>query len=322
MEPESEKENNLYDTSTVGGVMKPCISVKETDTVLDVMKELQSIPINKNNSFFIYVVDSVGTLKGVVKARDLATNSFEKKISEILEKNITCVNCTDSKDILKDISYKFGKVSYIPVVNNRKKLLGEVNLLKYKKAFEDDEEEESVNSSFTTGLKNRLPWLMINIVTILLASIVINQFEGTISKVAILATFMPIVSGISGNGGGQVLSVIVRGIALGNLKEDNYKKVFIKEFVVGVINAVVTGLIVAVIAAIWDKDMYFGIVIGAAMILSLFITVLLGYIVPLILKKFGVDPAMASSIFVTTTADIVSFLITLGFAQMFIKYIT
>ena len=154
-----------------------------------------------------------------------------------------------------------------------------------------------------------------------MASAVVGAFEGTIEAVVSLATFMPIVTGMGGNAGTQTLTIIVRGLALGELNFKNMKKVFLKEVGVGLLTGIAIGLIIGVLGFLWERNFIFGIIIGVAMILNMVVATITGYLVPIILKKFKVDPALASSIFVTTFTDVLGFFFFLGLATLLIQYL-
>ena len=183
------------------------------------------------------------------------------------------------------------------------------------------DEEEKVDGSLRDSIKSRLPWLIVNLITAILAASVVGAFEGTISQVVTLATFMPIVAGMGGNAGTQSLTIVVRGIALGELDKDNGMRIFIKELLVGLTTGIVIGAIIAVLGFMWERNFVFGIVIGLAMILNMMVATMSGFIVPVILKKLKVDPALASAVFVTTVTDVLGFFFFLGLATMFISYL-
>ena len=157
--------------------------------------------------------------------------------------------------------------------------------------------------------------------TAILAGATVNLFNGTIEQVVILASFNPIVAGMGGNAGTQTLTLIVRGIALGELDRENAKRVLLKEILTGVINGAAIGIIVAIIGYFWAGKPIFGLVIGVAMLLNMALATMAGYLVPVILKKLNVDPALASAVFVTTFTDVGGFFFFLGLATLFLKYL-
>ena len=167
----------------------------------------------------------------------------------------------------------------------------------------------------------RFPGFIINLATATLAASVVGLFQDTLQAMVILVMFMPIVAGMGGNAGTQALAVTVRGIALGELDFGNARKALLKGITVGLLNGVITGIIMALIAYYWKGSYMLGLVLGLAMIINLFIANFFGIIIPLALRWLKVDPAVASSIFLTALTDCIGFLSFLGLATLFIKYL-
>lgn len=234
----------------------------------------------------------------------------------------------------EEVGHIFEKYGYltIPVVDTFNRLLGIVTVDDVMQILRDENTEdihrlggvaegEKINGTLSESVKSRLPWLFINLLTAILASSIVGIFEGTIEKVVSLATFMPIVAGMGGNAGTQTLTIIVRGLALGELNYKNVKRVLFKEIGIGVITGLVIGLLIAILGYIWEGKVIFGVVIGIAMLLNMIIATISGFLVPVILKKLKVDPALASSVFVTTFTDVLGFFFFLGLATVFIGYL-
>jgi magnesium transporter len=177
---------------------------------------------------------------------------------------------------------------------------------------------------FTTpleSLRKRLPWLLVNLVTAFIAASVVKLFEGTIGLVTSLAVFMPVVAGMGGNAATQTLAVIVRGIALGELTWSNTRKALIKEALVGLGNGVACGIVGAGVAWLMQGSPWLGLILGMAMIINMFVAATAGTLIPLALRALKVDPALASSVFITTLTDVFGFLSFLGLGALFIKYL-
>ncbi len=181
--------------------------------------------------------------------------------------------------------------------------------------------EERIDSKLIESLKSRLPWLVINLFTAVLAAMVVSYFEGTISQVVTLATIMPIVTGMGGNAGTQSLTIVVRGLSLGELTKENAAMILWKEIGVGMLSGVVIGLLIALGAMLLEGNPIFGIVTGAAMFLNMMLANIAGYFIPVILEKCHVDPALASGVFVTTVTDVLGFLFFLGLATVALPYL-
>jgi magnesium transporter len=168
----------------------------------------------------------------------------------------------------------------------------------------------------------RLPWLVVNLATAFLAAAVVSLFEGAIQRLAILAVFMPVVSGMGGNAASQTLTVMVRGIALGELRWSNTGKAILKELMVGVANGMILGIVVAVVAFLWKGSVLFGVVLAAAMLGNLIVAAAAGTLVPIVLRWLEIDPALASSVFVTTCTDVCGFFFFLGLGQLLLERLT
>lgn len=321
-----------YDPDTAAGIMATeFVALKENMTVEETLRYLQKYGEENENIYDLYVVDSFDKLKGVVSLNELVTKSFDTRISEVIHTKIEGVPFNTDQE---EVGHRFEKYGYLtmPVVDNSNRLLGIVTVDDVMQILRDEttedihrlggiDEGEKVDGTLKESVRSRLPWLIVNLVTAILASAVVGMFEGTIEAVVSLATFMPIVTGMGGNAGTQTLTIIVRGLALGELNFKNMKKVFFKEVGVGLLTGIVIGFIIAVLGFMWEGNFIFGIIIGVAMILNMIVATITGYLVPIVLKKFRVDPALASSIFVTTFTDVLGFFFFLGLATILIQYL-
>ena len=321
-----------YEPDTAGGIMATeFVSIKENKTIEKTLKYLQKEAPDAESAYYLYVINKENVLKGVVSLRDIVCNDFDTKISEITNTNVISVPYYMDQE---EVASKFEKYGFMtmPVVDENNKILGIVTVDDIVEVMQEEttedihrlggvDEEEKVDGSLRDSVKSRLPWLIVNLITAILAASVVGAFEGTIGQVVTLATFMPIVAGMGGNAGTQSLTIVVRGIALGELDKDNGMRIFIKELLVGLVTGIVIGAIIAVLGFIWERNFVFGIVIGVAMILNMMVATMSGFIVPVILKKLKVDPALASAVFVTTVTDVLGFFFFLGLATMFISYL-
>ncbi|WP_437629296.1 magnesium transporter [Clostridium paraputrificum] len=321
-----------YEPDTAGGIMATeFVSIRENKTIEKTLKYLQKEAPDAESAYYLYVINKENVLKGVVSLRDIVCNDFDTKISEITNTNVISVPYYMDQE---EVASKFEKYGFMtmPVVDENNKILGIVTVDDIVEVMQEEttedihrlggvDEEEKVDGSLRDSVKSRLPWLIVNLITAILAASVVGAFEGTISQVVTLATFMPIVAGMGGNAGTQSLTIVVRGIALGELDKDNGMRIIIKELLVGLVTGIVIGAIIAVLGFIWERNFVFGIVIGVAMILNMMVATMSGFIVPVILKKLKVDPALASAVFVTTVTDVLGFFFFLGLATMFISYL-
>lgn len=321
------KELLRYGEETAGGIMATeFISIREGMTVSQTIEYLRQEAPNSETPYYIYVLDEAEKLRGVVSLRDLITTDSGEYIKNIMNEKVLSVPVDMDQE---EVGLFFEKYGYmvVPVVDAEDVMLGiitaddivgiiteEHTQDMYRMAGLD--EDESVDSSVFDSIKSRLPWLLVNMVTAIIASSMVRIFEGTLAQVVALATFMPIVAGMGGNAGAQSLTLIVRSIALGELSMENAKHVLIKELKVGFINGIVIGLLMAVLGYIFEGNFYFALVIGLALFLNLLVASISGYFVPVTLKKLNIDPALASSIFVTTFTDTLGFFFFLGLATM------
>jgi len=284
---------------------------------------------------YIYVVDEEHRLLGLVTMRDLLFNSREARLSEVMLRNpFTLRPDLELPDAMKlTVNRHFPQY---PVTDAEGKLVGLVRgaSLFEQEAFEITaqagsmvgvDKEERVATPMAQSFKFRNPWLLINLVTAFAAGGVVAVFQGTLDKLVILATFLPVLAGQSGNTGCQALAVAVRGLTLGDVKPGTPRKMMIKEAFLGLANGAVTGLLCGIamyLYATYEHNphaLMLGLVVTMAMIGSCAISGVSGALVPLALKRLGADPATASSIIVTTATDVSSMGMMLGLAALLIK---
>lgn len=329
---EEVKELLEYDPDSAGGIMATeFLSVKDNMTVDEVIKFLRDNAPDSETPYYIYVLDDYDVLKGVVPLRDIVISDAQTIVKDIMiEKVITVPVQMDQEDV-GNIFDKYGFMA-VPVTNDSGVMLGIITIDDIVEILKDEhtedlyrlaglDESEKISGSVKSSIKSRLPWLIVNLGTAILAAATVSLFENTIEKIVALATFMPIVAGMGGNAGTQTLTMIIRGIALGELNFENEKEVLKKEILVGLVNGTCLGIIVAVLGLFWVGNPVFGLVIGIAMFLNLVIATIAGYFVPLILKKINVDPALASGVFVTTVTDVLGFFFFLGLATLMINFL-
>ncbi len=320
-----------YDPETAGGIMTTeYIDIRAKNTVKDTLLFLQQ-NTEEDARYYLYVVDQDNVLKGVVSLRDLVTSPFDTPMMEITNQNVKSIlYYEDQEEVAKTFS-KYGFI-LMPVVDEENHLLGVIDFDDVMDVIEEETtedmnllggvgSEERLDSTLYESFRNRIPWLIVNLFTAIMASSVVNVFEGTIAKVVALATISPIITGMGGNAGTQTLTIIVRGLSLGELDKENARKILFKEIGLGILNGIVIGAMVSLGAWAFAGNPWFGIVTGLAMISNMIIATLSGYFVPVILDKLKVDPALASGVFVTTCTDMFGFFAFLGLATIFMPYL-
>ncbi len=321
-----------YEANTAGGIMTTeYISVRNTLTVSQALAKVKDIAPKTEEINTIYVLNEKKQLVGIVSLRELLVAHNSDIINDIMEDNVISVEPeTDQEEVARLVS-KYD-LHAIPVVNKRKGLLGIITVDDIIDVIEEENtedmlklggvsKEENVDSTLWESIKMRLPWLMVNLFTAFLAAATVSLFEDTISKVVALAAAMPIVAGMGGNAGTQTLAIVVRGIALGDIEWRGNKLRIVKEILVGVLNGAATGLVAGLVIYLMYGNLYLGIIIFVAMIANLVIAGFFGFLVPVILKALNADPAVASSIFITTATDVFGFFVFLGLAKTFLPYL-
>lgn len=323
-------ENLLtYDPETAGGLMTTdYISIRAKNTVLDTLNYLHSASLEDLPKYYLYVVDKDGILKGVVSLRDIVESSFDTPILDITNENVKTINYLEDQE---DVAKTFMKYSFImmPVVDDENRMLGIIEIDDIMDVIEDETTEdinlmagmsgeERVDSTLVESYISRVPWLIVNLATAVMAAAVVDKFSGTIAKVVSLASIMSIVTGMGGNAGTQSLTILVRGLSLGEIDRDNALKIFFKEVGVGLLTGITIGIFVGLGSWWFAHNPWFGLVAALAMVLNMVAANIAGYLVPVVLRKCHIDPALASGVFVTTVTDCLGFLFFLGLATLFL----
>jgi magnesium transporter len=321
-----------HEEDTAGGLMKSeLVSLHTSVKVSEAVRELKKTLRKVDGANYVYVVDGKGRLKGVISMHGLITSPPDKTLGQVMEKKVVKLRPELDKEKVAAV-FRTEDILSLPVVDREGNLLGRVTVDDVLDVMEDEATEdmfkiagvhpdENIFDPFRSSLRRRLPWLILNLGTAILAAITVSLFKDTLQAVVILAAFMPIVAGMGGNAGTQTLTLVVRGLALNQLNLQNYKKVILKELSLGLFNGVVTGLIMAVIAYFWVGNPMIGVVILLAMMINLFVAGFIGTAIPIVLKLCKVDPAVASTVFLTTFTDIVGFFSLLGIATLLIHWL-
>jgi magnesium transporter len=326
-------ENLLeYDDKTAGRIMNPNVfALREDLTVGEAITEMQ-IHLDVEMVFYLYVVDERRHLVGVVSLRRLLLVSPETPLKRIMTADLISARADmDQEEVARQVAAY--NLLAIPVVDEENKLVGIITVDDVIDVIKEEATEDINRLAGVAGderaftpamesLRKRLPWLGVNLVTAFIAAAVVALFEGTIDLFPVLAIFMPIVAGMGGNAGTQTLTVVVRGIALGELTWSNSRKALLKEVVVGIGNGVALGVLAALVVWATRGNPVLGVVLGLAMIINMFVAAAAGTLVPLGLRAANVDPALASSVFITTMTDVFGFFSFLGLATIFSQYLT
>jgi magnesium transporter len=318
-----------YGENTAGGLMnssliKVNIRQDKKGALDDIIRQSEEM----EEFYTIYVVEDDNTLQGVVSIKNIIKAHADAKISDLLKADPVFVKAdVDQEEVARLISQY--NLTTIPVVDDHMKLLGRITVDDIIDVMEEEStedilkfsgvsEDEELSGSWQDAVKSRLPWLVVNLGTAFLAASIIRGFDDTINKIGVMSAYMTIIAGMGGNTATQALAVTVRRISLSDLSDRQAYVTVVKEFSVGLINGAVNGLIVLVVALFYDKNPTLGLVLFLAMTGNLVVAGLTGSGIPLILKRIGIDPAVASSIIITTFTDCIGFLLPLWLASKFL----
>ena len=318
-----------YDEETAGGRMTAhVVAVPEDATAGEAIAEVRRQAEEVEEFYQVFCVDEQHRLVGILSLQQLVVASPERRVGEIMEAPpVVATPDLDQEEVARMMSRY--NVPAVPVVSDEGKLLGRVtfddvidvveaeqteDLLKFGGAAGD----EQLAGTWQQAVRSRLPWLYVNLFTAFFAGAVVLAFEETIGQLVVLAAIMPIVAGLGGSAGTQALAVTVRRIALGLIHARSGLALVGKEMLVGVINGLAIGAVVGLVTVATGRPWELGAVVTLAMWGSLIVAATVGAAVPLVLQRAGVDPAVASSGFVTAVTDIAGFFILLGLAATFL----
>ncbi|MBC2606820.1 magnesium transporter [Pelagicoccus albus] len=322
-----------YEADTAGGIMRTEVNAVLTTLALSEAREAirKDEDQDQDNAIYIYAVDENERLQGVLKLRDLLFRDLRLKVADVMITEVRSVSVNADQEEIANIFQKYNYLA-LPVVDDFGKLVGLVTSddvidVIQEEATEDMQRmvglsgEEMVTTPWSRSVKNRLPWLMVNLGTAFLAAWVISMFEKTISAYTVLAFFLPIIGGMGGNAGAQTLTIVVRSLALGEIEDKEWKRVLVKEIIIGSVAGLAIGIAVGAISWLWQGSWLIGVVVFMAMLLNMVAAALAGVLVPVGLRAVKVDPALASSIMVTTVTDVVGFFLFLSLASLALKFV-
>ena len=291
---------------------------------IDYMRAADDLP---DDFYDLYIVDPKHHPIGKIPLSRVLRTRRPVRLTEIMETDLKTIPAETDQEEVAHMFRQYGLVS-APVVDEGGRLLGAVTVDDVVHIIEEEAEEDALKlagvaevdlySAMLDTTRARFPWLVINLATAILASAVIGIFEGTIQQIVALAVLMPIVASMGGNAGTQTLTVAVRAIAMKDLTEATTRRFVGKEVLVGAANGILFAVMVAAVAWLWFGSPEIALVIAAAMVVNMIVAGLSGTLIPLALERAGVDPAIASSVFLTTVTDVVGFFAFLGLAAVFL----
>jgi magnesium transporter len=304
------------------------ITVRESITVEVVLRYLRrrdELPEHTNR---LFVVDRGDRLVGALRVSRILTADPQERVSHIMEREIVKFPAHTPD---KDVAAAFEKYNLVsaPVVDDDNHLLGRITVDDVVDVIREQadrqvlapaglSEDDDIFAPVVRTSRKRAIWLGVNLVTAFVAASVVGLFEKTIAQVAVLAVMMPIVAGMGGNAGTQTVTSMIRALALGIVSEANARRVLVKELMVGALNGLVFALTVGAATILWHQNYLVALAITLAMLINLVFAALFGVIIPVLVRRIGVDPAVASGVILTTVTDVVGFFSFLGLATLFL----
>jgi magnesium transporter len=314
-----------YDEETAGGRMTThMVTVPDTVTAAEALEQIRRQSEEVEDFYQVFVVDADRRLVGILPFKNLVISKPERPVRAFMtEADIAVRPDLDQEEVARLMArYNLPSVA---VVDESGRLLGRVTFDDVIDVVEAETTEdllkfggvppnEELAAGWTTAVRSRLPWLYVNLLTAFLAGAVVYVFQGTVQRTVALAVWMPVIAGMGGNAGTQALAVTVRRLALNLIPRHEFIWVVGKEVLVGLINGLANGIVVGLVAALVGEGARLGLVVFLAMTGNLLVAGFAGAFIPIVLQRFGIDPAIASSIFVTTFTDVCGFLLLLGLA--------
>ncbi|MDC0035169.1 magnesium transporter [Chloroflexi bacterium] len=323
-----------YDNKNAGGLMTTSfLSVNQTMSIGAATEYIRSFSYTDlDDVSSVLVVDNDEYLVGIFNITRLVTAPLEDPVSSIIFPSIISVSVETDREECARIMERYNLLT-LPVTDEYGRLVGTLKIedmifVLQEEATEDMyrmvgvDEEEKLLSPIWLSVRGRLPWLFINLITVGFAGVVIALFQSTLSQVLALAIFIPVIAGQGGIAGTQTLTLVVRSMALGEIRRSDSARLLGKELCIGLIHGFMLGLVAGIVAYFWHGSEYIGAVVAVAMLGNLIVAGISGASLPLILKAFHIDPALASAVAVTTVTDIIGLVLYLGLATIFLPLIS
>ena len=319
-----------YDEDTAGGLTNPgIISVRRGITIevlIRYLKRLNKLPEHTN---YIYIVNRNDEYLGAVKLVDLFLEDKNKPIETIMDESVKAMLADED---VKQVAMDFQNLDLIsmPVIDEKNRLLGQITVDDVVDVIQDQvnseifnmaglDDEDDIFAPVILSTKRRAVWLGVNLITAFVVAGAIGLFQEILQQIVILAVLMPIVASMGGVAGNQTLILVIRGIAMGKIQRSNARKLLIKESSVALLNGFTWSIVVSVLAVVLFQTTWeIGLIVGAAMLLNIFASAIAGVSIPFLLKKMGIDPALAGGVLMITLTDVLGFVTFLGLATLFL----
>lgn len=321
-----------YDEDTAGGLMTTeYISVSSLMTVKEAMLQLKEDAAEAESIYYIFVVNSQNQLAGVISLRDLIVAESDDYIEDIMSERVISVNVADDQEDVANIMRDYDFI-IVPVVDYQNHLMGIITIDDIVDVMDEEASEDysklagvsdidSTDDSVIATARKRLPWLAALTVMGMGTATILGSFEETLERVALLAAFIPIIGGMAGNSGTQSLAVVVRGISTGEIKEQSKFRLAMREMGSGLLTGVCCAILLFGIICLLYREPVLGAIVAFSLTIAMTVATLLGALVPLVMDKINIDPAVASGPFISTINDVISMLIYFGLATTFMNYL-
>ena len=318
-----------YPEDSAGGLMNTDTITVRSEVTLDVvLRYLRRMDNMPDNTDSLFVTTRENLFVGTLSLARILTNDTELTVAEVMNRDIEIIKASMEDDEVAKI-FETHDLFSAPVVDENLKLLGRITVDDVVDVIRDEAEhsvlgmaglteEEDLFAPAIPSARRRAIWLGINLITAFLASWVVSNFEGTLEKVVTIAVLMNVVASMGGIAGTQTLTLVIRGLALGQVSRSNRRWLVGKEIIVGLLNGIGWAIVIAAIAVLWFDDIQIGYVIAAATIINLFVAAFSGVVIPIVMTKLRIDPAIAGSVILTTITDIVGLFAFLGLATLFL----
>ena len=322
----------IHDDDDAGGLMSPSFGkLREYWTVRHALRVLRQMELDPEMLRELFAVDAHDTLVGRMELSELVFAPPNATISEVMNRDVISVSATEDQESAVRLMQRY-RLPSIPVTNTRRQLQGVITSNSLVEIAEQEATEDmfrlfGVGGSIATGydvreaMRNRLPWLVLNLFTVMSAGFVLSLFQPTLDAMTLLAAFLPVVMGQAGIAGTQTVTIIVRSMALGERSLSNVWRLLLFELVLSLVQSVAVGGILGVIVHLWKDDWALTVLVTLSLVMNLILAALAGVLVPMFMRLIRIDPAMASAVIVTTATDICGIVMYLGLASIFLSWL-
>ena len=316
-----------FEEDTAGGLTNPNIlTIRRGISINGLIRYLRSLEQLPSNTNYIYVINRHNEYLGSVKLLDLFTDNRDKPIESIMDQSVKPINATVKAN---DVAIEFQNLDLIsaPVVDSNDRLLGEITVDDVVDVIQDQanseifnmaglDDEDDIFAPVFLSSRRRAVWLGANLVTAFIVASAVSLFQDALDQIVILAVLMPIVASMGGVAGNQTLILVIRGVAMGRIQASNAFRLLTREFLVALVNGVFWSVIVSVLAVLFFNTTWsIGLIVGASMLINILASSIAGVSIPFLLRRMGIDPALASGVLMVTLTDVLGFVTFLGLAS-------